>query len=410
MLFLSRSALESYQTCPRLYYLTYQSHGHGIVPARQSLDLADGLARHVGVSVLNLGGSLSDALAAADASWLADTKYGIEDIPDYFTHVVSREHRAIVEAGIRIWHAVMYPVIRQSYDILAVEKEHSFWVKPDVLFEGRPDAEFLSKYNQTIVAYSLKNPRQYQRSRHPECLIDMQGLSELWLLGNKYGHDKMGGVMMDYIMTGKEAAGEEDGMFDVTDAPKAEPKIRWFPGVRGWFKDMPDGSRQFAWRYKYKNPAYDPSQPWSKTNCKEKTFSGGKRFNAWDYSGGVERWVDDLISRRLIPMGVSPLDDLCFSPPLYFRQPDQISSFLFTLVRTSDEIQEHLSAIAKFPGMWSEELDYHFPQHTTSCINKFGKKCRAWEICHGSAGRNPLDAGYKLREPHHEKEAEWFDK
>lgn len=416
VLYESRSALECNQRCPREYYLTYHALGRGLSPARTNSDIAIGIARHEGVQKLIEGVDIEGAVNVADGAYLEMTEAGLsgyENVPSIIA--VRTEHRSIIEAGLRVWAARRLPVIKQMYEVLAVEQERSCsWEVLDqyanihkVIFEGRIDAELLDRQDNRVYAFSLKNPREYNAKRHPDCMIDMQGKSESWLIGNVYGHERAGGVLMEYIMAGQEKDDKyaPDKFGDDGGAALGGNKIRWTPLVRGWMRPQEAGGMEYAWRFKYDNPLYNPDMSAHKfQNPRARTFTKSERAVAWEYPGGVKKWVQDLLEQKFVPREVDPgaAEELFFAPPPYYRDAKTIASWLYATVEATKVTVNNLTMLAS----GEKNIDQAFPQHETSCINKFGLMCSMFAICHKGAGDDPLNKGYKMREPHHMKEKE----
>jgi hypothetical protein len=403
----------------REYYLTYHAMGVGLSPAKTNSDIAIGIARHDGVDALFSGEGVDAAVQRALLRYSDDTAAGIAGFEDHYAvQAAQREHRTIIEAGLRVWAFKRLPVLLSSYDVLAVETERSCaWevsisdaydnvTTTKVVFEGRIDAELKSKADGKVYAFSLKNPREYNAKRHPDCNIDMQGKSETWLVGNTYGHEWAGGVLMEYIMAGQEkddkwAPDKFSG--DAAGSAVMGTKIRWTPFARGWQRPQEAGGMEYAWMFKYPNPLYNPAMEADNyRNPANKTFTKSTRVAAWEYPGGVKAWVDDLLAQKFVPREVDPLvgDALMFAPAPYYRQPGAITSWLYSTVERSEMVVRALSNLSS----GKKNIDQAFPMSETSCMNKYGSRCAMWGICHEGKGDDPLNKGYKLREPHHEKE------
>jgi hypothetical protein len=397
--FVHKTMLEQADLCGRLPYLRYHFAGKGVtkdgLPNPQT---AIGSAMHKGCEKLFSSTSLELAQVEAMNEWNYETKDAWRYTPDHVSSQMRSEYLGIISQVLDLWHRVRYPAILAEYTVLNAEQKAFVNLTDDLTLMAKPDAVLISKFDGRLFDHSLKTKKSYNRIKHPKALIDIEGLTETTAIAMNYAGGKLanvGGVLMEYLVVGEMS--------------KTEPVI-WHPALRGWRRASPGGltgGYEYAWRWEYPNPDYDPATLWSKKNTKTKSLSkkdGWERCTYLDHPGGASGWLDDLLACRMQPLGLNPLNEIVYAPDPYVRAEGQIESFLTQTVAWARDWNQSLARLDA-----GENIDAipAFRQHREACL-KFGEdyRCEMWDICWKGAGRDPSMAGYVPRKSSLDKERE----
>lgn len=404
--FLSRSAMVNWQRCPRLGYLGQAYKGHGLSPKKKTSPLAIGTANHAGVEVLMKGlmnGSVAvdDAVDDALGVYRSETVTGLFGVSDRHIGFVRKEHEALIEASVRLYAAVRLPSIAEKYTIIEVEKEHTIALASHLSLMSRPDAVFEDKFSGDLDVFSLKNPGKFDSRKDKDATVDMQGLSESFAVAHDYPDHRVHGVMMEHIIVGKPKDVEVEDGTDDGDYPTQRT-----PLVRGWRRVPTSESStletEYAWKFKYPNPNYDPSKP-AKTGNFPKTALSAKQgwspIAGYELAGGVKQWVELLSSGLMIPKGSYPSAEIFEYPPPYIRRPEHIDEWVESTIEEQTEISENLEKLEA----GETTLAKAFPKYSHAC--RYPTKCVFYDICW--KGASPDDPRlYEPRTPHHSQETE----
>lgn len=392
-----KTRIDAFGGCERLGFLKYYLLGHGVEPegGGKSYALAVGSCVHAGVEVLWRQGGLDVAVAVA----LSEYDYAVHD--GLFDHsdpnlmpLIMKEQRAVIEGVLTLWSIVRLPALLNEFDFVDAEYKMVVALSKDVNLYARPDAIIKAKLDNRFMNWSLKTEKSHSYMKHPSALIDTGGLTESISAAMTVGNGDLrniAGTMMEYIVVGEVA--------------KDEPII-WHPCVRGWRRPSPAGGYDFAWKWKYDNPDYDPNGPKSpKTNPKERSLSakdGWERFEAIKYEGGIRAWVRDLVAGKFFPLGLSPVEELILAPPPYTRTAPVVESFIRSTIAKVKRFDAARAAV----DAGTMHVDEGFPMNNNHCL-KYGPqyRCEMWEICHEGAGVDPFNLGYRPRQSSTEREA-----
>jgi hypothetical protein len=380
MLRLSKTKIDAFDKCPRYGYLNYYYNGTGIdVDGVRGAELALGVAIHKGVEVLFKGLSIEAAILAAFNEFDLE-RAGAPETP------LTMEQRLVIEASLRLWASVRLPQLLEEYEHVYGEREMTVNLSDVVSLYARPDAILRSKADGRWVNWSLKTERSHGAIKHPSALIDTGGLTESACIAIELGNGDLKQVMgslMEYIIVGK---------------PDDEEPIIWNHLIRGWRRPADMGGYDYAWRYKFPNPDFDPYGPKSaKTNPEYMSLQkrdGWERFNATSYPDGIAGWVRDLIAHKFVPYHMDPVQEVIYAPLPYVRTESAVASFV------EQTISEYSSLEAKVERVASGEatLDAAFPKRRQNCL-RMGEKwrCKMWSICWEGL-TNPIGNGFKVKE------------
>lgn len=397
-----KTKIDSFASCERYGFLKYFFLGHGIEPAHgaKSFALAVGSCVHAGVESLWRGSGLDVALAIALSEYDYQVHDGLFDgtDPDWMPKI-KQEHRGVIEGVLTLWEYVRLPKLLSEFKF--VDAEYKMVVqlakeegdKGEVNLYARPDAIIESLFDGRFMNWSLKTEKSHSHFKHPSALIDTGGLTESISAAMTVGGGDLkniAGTMMEYIVVGEVA--------------KDEPII-WHPCTRGWRRPSPAGGFDYAWKWEYENPDYDPQGPKSPKNPKSKRLStkdGWERFKAVEYPGGIRAWVRDLADGKFFPLGVDPKDELILAPPPYSRTAGKVESFIRQQIARVRRFDHNREAV----NNGTMHIDEGFQQDNNHCL-KYGPKyrCEMWDICHEGAGADPFNLGYRPRQSSTEREA-----
>ena len=270
---LSKSQIDAYDKCPRYWFLNYAYNGTGIdVDGVRGAELALGVAIHKGVEALFKGDVIDAAILAAFDEFDLE-RGGAPEGP------LEAEQRLVIEASLRLWEAVRLPKLLEEYEYAYGEREMTVNLSDTLSLYARPDAILRSRADGRWFNWSLKTERSHSSIKHPSALIDTGGLTESACIAIDLGGGdlkQVGGTLMEYIVLGK---------------PDDEEPIIWNHLIRGWRRPADMGGYDYAWRYKFPNPDFDPYGPKSsKTNPEYMSLQkrdGWERFNATSYPDGI---------------------------------------------------------------------------------------------------------------------------
>lgn len=118
-----RSAILSFQKCPRDRYYSRHFAGKGIEKLRRSLPLVFGAAFHVGTEPLLLGKGIEAAVASALLHLNLAFSAESVDLEEKQTMYAVEEQRAIAEGLLRAWWIEKGQQFVDEFEILEVEAE-----------------------------------------------------------------------------------------------------------------------------------------------------------------------------------------------------------------------------------------------------------------------------------------------
>jgi hypothetical protein len=410
-----KTLLDSFDKCDRYGYLKYFYNGTGVeLASARSVEMSRGSAIHSGVDCLWRGKTAHEAIATAKNLYLFESKDSLNLLPASTREEVNEELCDSIEGAIWLWYIVRLPALLQENEYIGSEykiitdltDELSLLAKPDAIIKARATGRFLN--------WSLKTEKSHQAfSKHASALIDTGGLTECISAAMTVGDGDLrniAGTLMEYLVVG--------------ELDKEEP-IVWHPCVRGWRREKPWPTGlavenhndyvdpetlpkvyEYAWRWKFDNPSYDPDGPKSsQKNPKTKSLSaadGWSRFRARDYPGGIEMWVRNLLAQKFVPK-LDPLPELCYYPVPYERKGSEVESFLVQAVQTQTQVNRNLEALQD--GRLS--IDQAFPQRRGNCL-RYGKdyRCEMWAICFEGGLADPNAFGYVQRKSSTDREIE----
>ena len=226
-IYVDRSRVEEYQSCPRRRFLVYHQNGMGIVSIKKSLPLAYGGSVHEGLAFMLREGqrymdsspeafsdtltdivarrSLEQAavdLALADFSkhrgkldTVVESKQEISELDEYlFT-----EQSSLLEGQLRAYARRRLKPLLTQYEVVEVEREGEWRLAEacegdlhhpacngecykrggyELWFMSRPDALLRDRESNQLFLLSFKTTGSWDHRKEKDAQHDMQGLSE----------------------------------------------------------------------------------------------------------------------------------------------------------------------------------------------------------------------------------------
>ena len=444
----SRSAVESYQMCPQLRYLTYHHGGRGIVPKASSVPLVTGSAVHRGVEHLANRLRIEQEPSVDTAVGLAIEQYE-KDVSDagfsgkgiqterqqYFTYC---EQKALTEALVRAWAMKEMLNISSRYKVLAVEREVTpIEIIPGVWFQAKVDMELQEIASGDLFNYSLKTCKTWSERNEASYKNDLQGITETWaveeesrilrkkweemrdhnqvlvdsqqypaknlqailayLKGNVPKQKTLMGIRFCYLVKGQRKKPE----YNSTD-PNAL-YITYNPLIRG-YKNFSPGGISYAHSWFYPNP--------ENKSGKSILGRGWEPFNVWESDITIKQWIEAISKGEIQPECGDVIGQNVITPPEYFRNEEDIRVGMREVETQEQRILfnlQQVESIKRTHGAAEHSelfIDSVFPHYRKSCEFMYGETCSYKPICwQPEVSVDPLGSGlYQIRTPHHEME------
>lgn len=357
--------------CPRSRYWAFEYLGRGLVKTGTTLELFIGIVVH-------------DAMAAIATFYKEGVEVPIDQIAegarlDIYNNLSARasvsgvveadaiefahEQAALTEGIIRGFYKHVWPRLMTDYKIVAVETEMEyqlgetdefqfiFMTKPDLIVEDREGSLVYIEYKTT----SSKK----------------EGWINSWETAVQ---------LHSSIMAAEKSLGRR---------PEYVQIVGMYKGYESYGKQ----SSPFCYAYKKSgNP------PFTKDIIQYEYKPGFKRTATWEMDGGVKDWVAGMSSNTLA-------DQFPLTAPIMVNE-DLIKSFFKQRLARENQI-----AISAFRGEYDDPItgiDTVYPQRFDQCVPSFGYSCPFKKLCFGQVN-NPLQEGFELRTPHHERELTRFE-
>lgn len=358
--YVSRSAIERDNACPRSRYWNTVYAGIGLEPTGTSEDLIIGTALHAGAESLWKTGDILIAIAHMQA------------VPEY--DQLSEMWRYWVEAALCAYHKVRHARLRKTWDVMDVETEVTYLLgtslqgKPLVLL-SKPDLMLIHKLTKMVRYVEFKSTRimddRFMRS----------WTKAVQLAAGQLCYAERG-ITVDQVQVAFWCKGV-----------KCEGYVRT-PFLSAWRRT--DGVEE-----------YSASRP--------QKWKGWERFNVWESGISPQDWIDKLpdeVWEKELPE----------TPELVF-DPQQRADWAAQVAYREGEIADaatrshELAAVSVRNSAWEIEhralMNEHFPQHFKQCEPAMGFPCPFLAICwNPTIEKSPTANGlYKYRAPHHAIEA-----
>lgn len=384
-----RSRILDFQSCPRKRYWGFHYEGNGIQRLSKSLPLVVGGALHEGLAILIEGKGIDSAVLRSQlelSNAFAAKGVVVEDSSQAEAAMI--EQGALVEGMLRAWEAHEGEQFREQFEIIEVESEGRVDLGNAIELMYRPDAVLRDKVGGDVFVLSWKSCSSYTQMTYNQASTDMQSLSEVFGVQQKYGF-QVEGVLYKYIVKGRRALDDYTGRY-VQDSPL----------IYGWMRS--NGPDDTEWAFKYKWASEEEGKKFSQLG------KGFRKVSIWDnYEGGVKAWIAALAAREITPRHIDPLE-LIFPQSLpVSRRRDEIEGWRRQVVSQEGRVRARVGEVELVGPVAAEyEFDYvldtEFPQHTARCFD-WASKCSFFDICFNPAIKSdPIGSGfYQIRSANH---------
>jgi hypothetical protein len=401
-----RTAVETWEHCPRLRWWHSYALGHGIQPTSVNLDLAVGISTHAMLAdVLDQirRGQFSDNTLKAildhhclafeqelrDRGLSADLMSGYEldeegnvynkpPSVDFSIGLYSCWMRQMVTA----WTYIRAPQLLKEYAIVEVEREELMPVLDFTgMFMSRLDALLRRHDNGDHFILNFKTTGNPDNIWREQWRHDIQTLSEVLPVEARLGL-RISGVLIEGLVKGRR---------NKTYPYGSDDKWNSSPLVWSWKKAAePPFASEYAAKYEW-------------TDEFGHGHRLGKGFRSQPVWEDAEmspiqwlRWLHDREPELLAQQFVS-------LPPI-LRSDYDVARWQQQVLPREQHIAQAGRYLVKLPeslGTKERELDRLFPMHTSNANCLRPKKCWAYELCHGYAASDPLNNNFTPREVNH---------
>lgn len=364
----SRTAITTFQSCPRKRYLQFHHNATGIEPRRQAVPLVWGTALHVGVASLLLKKDIDEAVADALRAYseqCVERDFDIDDLESQ--SFVYKEGQALIEGFIRAWSIERLSDFLGTYEVIEVEKEGlwSNWTD-DVDLAYRPDALLRKRNTGGLYIFNLKSSYAWGKRELQASRYNVQGLSEMAALENRLG-ERITGIQDEIFIKGSRQQQKDETYIQATFL------------VHPWRKaGITSGDDEWAWQYYLE-----------KNGRKSSIGNSYSRVNIWEHMS-MSEWIDMLADRKV--QDANGLAELFVTPVPHERNAAELAEWLIQAQAQERRIEQRLRTLN------AASLDEHFPMYRHSCFN-YQRICSYAAICHDRL--DPECGLYVPRVDHH---------
>lgn len=424
-----RTAIVTYQRCPREYWLSRKACGKGLQKKAKGLPLVVGSAYHAGAELL-LAGNIEGAVLKAQL-YLSNAfaEKGVElesEVPepqlgasrsqyqeDNQAAYSAQEQSALTEGLIRGWGLERLEEFLATFEVIEVEKEGRANLteqryrhaccdptpiemgcpacdNPELVLMFRPDALVRERLTGDLYVVSWKTTSQYNKRTLSQCRTDMQSMSEVFGLQHQGRPDfdsqlTIEGVLYQFIVKGKRQLDDWDQQW------KQNSHL-----VYGWKRTKPTAYEQLEgddWSWSYKWPKEDGQG-------NSTLGKGWKKVPIWsEYAGGVKAWIEALHNRSVFPRHIDPFEGIFPQSLPVERRRDEVESWKRQIVEQEMTVATNVGIMQDVPEeMRADHLDRLFPQYSHSCHSYSG--CQFLDICWNGIPAEPGEL-YQLRVSNH---------
>lgn len=183
-----RSAILSFQKCPRDRYYSRHFGGKGIEKLRRSLPLVFGSSFHIGTEPLLLGKGIEAAVASAILHLNLAFSAESVDLEEKQTAYAVEEQKAIAEGLLRAWWIEKGQRFLEEFDVISVEEEGRADLAPGIVLMFRPDALVREKLTGDYYVISWKTASTFGQYTINQIQCDMQSMSEVFGVEATHGN------------------------------------------------------------------------------------------------------------------------------------------------------------------------------------------------------------------------------
>lgn len=392
MITTSRSAVATWQSCPRKRYLAYEAangapdrvetdgDGTYVVPATRgwerkalAIPLVTGIYVHKGLESALQGEEPAGAASRAAQAYLTEVKArGLQVEVGTDEAAVVEEQAAHVEALVLAWCRVRLPKWLEEYEIVEVEAEDRVPLADDVTLAVRADAIVRRKADGRMFIVNFKTAAQTDERWLKGWEIDMQLMTELLAAERRHGHE-FGGVIIEGLIKGRRVQ-EKDNVGTTTGYRDTTPLLYGYKVD----PNPPLTQGEYLWEYTrrkgfYRFPTWKEAFPSS---------AGHSALSYWIH------WLPEEVVEAQFTV----------VPPI-MRSQEMIDAKVRQIVGIESTVQAGLASL-EVRGE-RHALDAWFPQNEHSCL--WPSKCPMYAACWEPGTREDMAGSglYQPRRDHH---------
>lgn len=375
----SRSAITSYQACPRRRWLQYEMPNGtptaGWERRRVAIAPTVGIYVHRGIEKLLTGTDATAASLHAQEEFLKEcASRGLEAEQGCDEAGAVKELAALVRALVLAWARLRLPRWQADYETVEVEKEDRIALSDDVTLATRSDWIVRRKSDLRLFVVNFKTVATADDRWYKQWEIDAQLLLELLAAEQRLG-EECAGVIIEGLVKGRRMK-EEDSTGAVTGYRETSKLI-------------------YGYKLAADPPLVQAAYDWAYTRKK-----GWARFSVWEEQAfgadPLAYWVNWLPEEVL---------ETCFAvvPPIA-RSADAIEHVRTQLVNIEERVAIANTNVLCPQGPVGHLLDVYYPQNFHSCL--YPSRCQFWQACHEPIGAIADSGLYQPRTDHHALAAE----
>lgn len=145
--YISRSALETFQNCPRKYYYNYVYNEGGVVPAQPNIHLTWGTIKHevIYACLSKLKGDIAELpalktlLAYGADEWNKASQEGWYKVDSQYWDELTEEHYYLLMAHVMWFYRTMLPQLNERFIIYGTEEEVAVPLGANLYLMSKPD-------------------------------------------------------------------------------------------------------------------------------------------------------------------------------------------------------------------------------------------------------------------------------
>lgn len=445
----SRTAVLTYQDCPRKRYLQFHAKGSGISGTKLNLDIFIGTIFHRGMQNLleharveHSGDTrlikrscINESIEVARTLFwkMLEESNGLASKKDDYTPYEYKveEAWALCEALIRGYAIWRLPTFGEQFEVLEVENEEIYPLADSIIFQAKADGLLRSRYNNELYVLSYKTAKDFPDVTMRNILHDMQGMSEIAAINyrlnkgyqlylnpqtpNKVLESQFSKAIIIHFMKCKTLQLKEINCH----------AVQYEYALKGKYNQDPYNSGMYKWQTPFLHPWKNEGVQnifSGKTRGMDYKWKPGKgrqpkeweKIDIWaENQVGVEAWLDMLITGQIQPEEGNPFQWYFISPDAVIRSAEEIEEWRISTSVQEQTILSSLRYVENFEGEdYNVKLAKGFPKHTNRCHDYYGHDCPFVPICHeNQTVDGMLDSGVmSTRQPHHALELETFKK
>jgi hypothetical protein len=374
---LDRSRIVARQECAMLRYINYHWGGKGIIPKGGNIHLRNGIAIHRGIETIWKTDNINAACQVAALEFWKDftltgTPLNSEETKEKVR--VLKEQWALVEGLLRGWHKVRYPLLREDYEVVAIEEEFEVELAPGIRLMLRFDVVLRRKADGLLVVLDYKTLSYLSDDWQKQHEVSLQTLLYTWAASKHFGESSVG-IQYEGLTKGLRR------METAKSSPFEGKKVQLSPLVYGYH--MPGAG---LWQSEWPKGA----KGWTKVYIPDHHKS--------------EEWVD-LLEQEGKLSDLFPVIPVVM--PTYADQEAAVASVVYE----EEQFARRLTVLEdsqKFGQSRGEAERRLFEQNRGRCYKYgIGNACPMLDYCYNATTRqDPLDNGFEARTPHHDGEVE----